>query len=318
VTTRIASVVLFAISLGACAGEDRAGLEAPAPIEGEESARQAWCEALVRCDLYADMDSCLAAIDVVGPDTRDAFEQGNASYDAADAADCQAALDEVACEELAGAPELDACSGVWDGTQGEGGDCLTSAECVDGWCDPGDCDPALTCCTGACAADPADEGVPVSGDCSIDPCVAGAFCDSLVEPATCRELVGQDGPCHEGECVDGLYCRLSDPGLGTGVCRALPAEGEVCDPDYPLCARADNWCDPEDGACRKLAAVGDSCDEMADNCVPYAWCSPDGVCVERPGEGEPCEDWPPCLGDLECLDDTCVMPPLEDDAGDCD
>jgi hypothetical protein len=136
-------------------------------------------------------------------------------------------------------------------------------------------------------------------------------------PATCRALVALEGACHEGECAAGTYCRISDPDAGTGVCSDLPGEGEACDPDYPVCARADNWCDPADDTCRVLAAVGDPCDEANDNCVAYAWCSPDGVCVARPTEGQPCEDWPPCMGDLECVDETCVIPPPEDDS-DCD
>ena len=106
-----------------------------------------------------------------------------------------------------------------------------------------------------------------------------------------------------------------DPALSCCSGR-LPAEGEACDPAYPACARADNWCDPADGVCRRLAAAGDACEEVADNCVAYAWCSPEGRCVARPGEGEPCEDWPPCLGDLECLDDTCAVPPPAEEA-DC-
>jgi hypothetical protein len=299
-------------------GDSGGSYEPPQPIEGEDEVALAWCEALVRCDLYPDVDTCLAAIDVVGPELREAFENGHATYDPDDAAACGAALGAATCEGLSGSAQLEGCGGVWDGTQGDGDDCLSSAECTGGWCDPGDCDPAISCCIGACAEEEVEDGVPVGGDCSIEPCVAEAFCDYQAEPATCRALVGLDGACHEGECSADLYCRITDATAGTGVCSALPAEGEACDPDYPVCARADNWCDPADGTCRRLVAVGETCDEVADNCVPYAWCSPDGVCVARPGEGDPCEDWPPCMGDLECLDDTCVMPPLEDDAGDCD
>jgi hypothetical protein len=318
VSRRPARALLLAAVLAGCGGDDAATYQPPQPVEGEDGIKQAWCDALVRCGAYADLDSCLSANDVVGPELREAFESGRADYDAGDAADCAAALGDATCEELAGAADLEACAGVWDGTQEDGEECAASAECAGGWCDPGECDPALSCCTGACAADEEEGGVPIAGDCSIDPCEAGAFCDFQATPATCRELVALDGSCHEGECRDGLYCRVSDPDTGTGACSDLPAEGEACDPDYPVCARGDNWCDPGDDTCHKRAAVGDACDEMADNCVPYAWCSPDGECVARPGEGEPCEDWPPCMGDLECLDDTCVMPPLDDDQADCD
>ncbi len=306
------ALALFALAAG-CSVEAGPSSDPPAPVEGEDDLVAAWCDALVRCDIYPEVDSCEAAIDVVGPDLRGAIEAGKASYDPTDAASCESALADVACEELAGTPAIEGCGGVWDGTAGDGDTCGSSAECASGWCDPGECDPALSCCAGLCASGDELSEVPVAGDCSIDPCVPDAWCDDTAVPATCRELVAVDGACHEGECQVGLYCRVTDPDSGAGTCSDLPGEGEACDPDYPACARGDNWCDPADDTCHKLAAVGDACDELDDNCVAYAWCSPDGVCVARPGEGEPCEDWPPCLGDLECLDDTCVMPPLEED-----
>ena len=305
------AIALVTLAAG-CGGDDGPSTDPPAPVEGEDDMVAAWCEALVRCNIYPDLESCAAAIDVVGPDLRAAIEAGNASYDPTDAAACADALGDVSCEALTGAPELDACGGVWDGSGGEGDACASSAECAAGWCDPGDCDPALSCCIGACAADEDVTSVPIAGDCSIDPCVTDAFCDDSVAPPTCRALVGVDGACFEGQCIAGLYCRVTDPDVGSGVCSELPGEDEACDPDYPVCARADNWCDPADDTCRPLAQVGDPCDELDDNCVAYAWCSPDGVCVARPTEGEACEDWPPCLGDLECLDDTCEFPPLEE------
>ena len=315
-TRRPAPALLLVALLGACGGGDDGPLDPAEPIEGEDGVKEAWCDALVRCGAYPDLESCMSAIDVVGSDLREAFESGRASYDAGDAADCAAALGDATCEELAGAADLEACAGVWDGSQDDGEECASSAECAEGWCDPGECDPALSCCTGACAADEVEQGVAIAGDCSIDPCVADAYCDFDAVPATCRELVALDGACFEGQCSAALYCRVTDPETGAGSCSELPGEGEPCDPDYPVCARADNWCDPVDDACRTLAAVDEACDELSDNCVPYAWCSPDGVCVARPGEGEPCEDWPPCLGDLECLDDTCVIPPPGDGDGD--
>jgi hypothetical protein len=308
--------LLLALALAACGGEAGSPGDPPAPIEGEDQIKQAWCDTLVRCELYPDLASCLAAIDVVGPEMRAAYDSGHASFDAAGASECEAALADLACEELTGAPDLAACDDVWDGTVGDGDACASTAECAAGWCDPGECDPALSCCAGVCTADDPDAGVPIDGDCSIDLCVTDAYCDETAEPPTCRALVELDGACGEGQCVEGLYCRITDPDLGTGVCSQLPGEGEPCDPDYPVCARADNWCDPADNTCHKLAAVGETCDPAADNCAPYAWCSPDGICEARPGDGEPCEDWPPCLGDLECVDDTCVMPPLETD--DCE
>jgi hypothetical protein len=304
--------------LAACGGDDGSSSQPPAPVEGEDEVAEAWCEALVRCGQYPDLETCMASIDVVGPEVRGAVENGNASFDPAAAGDCEAALGQVTCEELGGAADLEACGEVWDGTVPDGGDCAVTAECAEGWCDPGDCDPALSCCTGVCAA-VEDEGVvPIGGDCSVELCSSDAYCDYEAVPATCRQLVAADAPCHEGECIEGLYCRITDLDAGTGVCSGLPDEGEPCDPDYPVCARADNWCDPADNMCRRLALVGDSCDEVSDNCVAYAWCSPDGMCVARPGEGDPCEDWPPCMGDLECVDDTCVIPPIEDESGDCE
>lgn len=314
-TTRRHLLGLLLAAATACGVE---GSSEPAgPIEGEEEMAAAWCEALVRCHLYPDVEACLAAIDVVDDELRAAFEAGHLSYDADAAAECAAMLEGITCEELSGAPDLTACD-VWGGTVPDGGSCATGAECQSGGCDPGECDPALSCCAGSCAAPAADEGVAIGGDCTFEACASDAYCDLTATPATCRELVALDQPCSEGECAVDLYCRVTDPSAGTGVCAALPAEGEACDPAYPACARADNWCDPADSTCHQLAAVGDACDEIADNCVPYAWCSPDGRCVAMPGEGEPCEDWPPCLGDLECVDDTCAVPPPDDGDTGCE
>jgi hypothetical protein len=309
VTAARSLVGLLCAALVGCAGETSAP---PGPIEGEDEIAAAWCETLVRCDVYPDLEACLAAIDVVGDDLRAAFEAGHVEYDAAGATGCQAALAQLACEELTGAPDLAGCD-VWTGTVPDGGECTNGAECESGRCDPGECDPALSCCTGACASEEVEEGVADGGDCTFEPCVPESYCDLGAEPATCRPLVAVDQPCTEGQCQVDLYCRITDAALGTGACSALPGEGQPCDPEVPICARADNWCDPVDNTCRKLAAVGEACDELADNCVPYAWCAPDGLCVALPGEGEPCEDWPPCLGDLECVDDTCVIPPPEED-----
>jgi hypothetical protein len=313
------SLSVFLLAMAACGTEIGSSptTEPPAPVEGEDQVKAAWCEALVRCELFPDLDTCMNAIDVVGSDVREAVDGGNASYDAVEESACEDALAEVTCEQLTGAPDLDPCGHIWDGTVPDGDACAGSAECASGFCDPGECDPAITCCTGSCASGDDQAGVAIGGDCSEDDCTGGAYCDWNAAPATCRALVALEGACSEGQCVDGLYCRLTDLAAGTGVCSDLPAEGEACDPDYPVCARGDNWCDPADNTCHRLAAVGDACDEASDNCVAYAWCSPDGVCVARPTEGEPCEDWPPCMGDLECVDDTCVIPPLDEDSG-CD
>lgn len=316
-TARRRGVGLLLAALVGCAGDVGDSAAPPAPIDGEEDIEAAWCEALVRCDVYPDLEACLAAIDVVGDDLRAAFEAGHASYDPSAAAACHSALEQVSCEELAISPDLADCD-VWGGTVPDGGDCGTGAECASAFCDQGDCDPALSCCVGTCAAEELEPGVPIAGDCSTAACVPEAYCDEAVAPATCRALVAVDQPCAEGQCESDLYCRVTDALAGTGVCSRLPVEGEACDPGYPVCARADNWCDPADNRCHKLAAVGEACDEVSDNCVPYAWCSPEGRCQALPGEGEPCLDWPPCLGDLECVDDTCAIPPADLAEEDCD
>lgn len=306
------------VGLAACGGDigSMSNSGPPAPVEGEDQIKAAWCDALVRCEIYPDVDTCMDAIDVVGADVRAAVEGGNASFDPSQASACEDALGQLACEELADTADIEPCGHVWDGTLPDGDSCAISTECSSGFCDPGGCDPAVSCCTGLCVSID-DSGVPIGGDCSIDDCATDGYCDFDAVPATCRALVALEGACSEGQCTGGLYCRITDPDIGTGVCSDLPGEGEPCDPDYPACARADNWCDPADDTCRPLAAVGEPCDEATDNCVAYAWCSPDGECVARPSEGEPCEDWPPCMGDLECVDDTCVIPPLEND-GDCE
>ena len=188
-TARFALALL--VALAGCGGDDGSSSgEPPAPIEGEDEIKAAWCEALVSCQVYPDVETCMAAIDVVGPEMRAAFEAGNASFDSTAAADCEAALGDVTCEELGGvAPDLEACGDVWDGTQGDGDECTTAAECASDWCDPGDCDPALSCCTGVCAAVEVDDGADRRR--LLDRLVRdGSLLRLEAVPATCREPEG--------------------------------------------------------------------------------------------------------------------------------
>ncbi|MEM6532817.1 MAG: hypothetical protein AAF654_09335 [Myxococcota bacterium] len=150
---------------------------------------------------------------------------------------------------------------------------------------------------GAIALPDSDLDAPRAADCLA--ALAAAPCDSehRVNLAGCDDLEIpnlEDGECcvSDRSCIAGFLC--DPPVNGPGVCRAA-------------------------------AQVGDDCSAV--RCAPDLVCS-EGVCVERPGLGEPCSFL--CVGDLECFgqpEPTCqeqkaLQQPCEEDieceSGRCD
>ncbi len=140
------------------------------------------------------------------------------------------------------------------GQVGQGGACTSSFECAGGAaCEGATCD--VQCCSGTCGAPPPPE-----------------------EPRELSE-VGEACVTHT-DCVPTAYCELDRR------CVALPdEEGERC---LFGCAWGDLYCDVDALVCRRYGAPGEACGPQAP-CDP-AWAVCDGVCVPRPGEGEPCDD----------------------------
>ena len=187
-----------------------------------------------------------------------------------------------------------------------------------------DCVPEAFCSfdpmTGnqACAA-----RVKIGGDCSAGQvCVLDARCDGQ----RCREVpIAQPGePCGDAlvECAEGSDCIL-DVDRGRPFCVAPLELGAPCDPDGAVrCGRFDTYCDPASRLCTLLPGPGQGCSEGT--CLPYATCegdpSPadgsigrDPTCVRKAGPGESCgfagadQPYVECLGDLQCVADTCEL-----------
>lgn len=170
--------------------------------------------------------------------------------------------------------------------------------------------------------------VKVGGDCSFgQTCVEGAACDG----ERCRETpVAEAGePCGDPlvECAKGTRC-VYDAAAGRPYCLTPAQLGAPCDPDGGAgCARFDTFCDPVSRLCTLLPGPGQGCG--AGQCLPYATCSGDvfadagdrvepPTCVAKASEGGACgfhgadEPYVECLGDLQCVDDTCERrEPLE-------
>ncbi|MBN8614896.1 MAG: hypothetical protein J0L92_30130, partial [Deltaproteobacteria bacterium] len=137
--------------------------------------------------------------------------------------------------------------------------------------DNADCAASLYCevLSGTCVARPTD-GMPCANGVI---CAPGAGCD-MDGGGSCRTLGGASGggagqACLFGEfgpflCAEGLAC-------SSGVCAALPTEGQPC--------------------------------AGTDTCAAGLGCAfgPEGsICIEPRGEGEPCENRQACREDLHC------------------
>ena len=137
--------------------------------------------------------------------------------------------------------------------------------------DNADCAASLYCevLSRACVARPTDGMACANGVI----CAPGTGCD-MDGGGTCRTLGGAAGggpgsPCLLGEfgpflCAEGLAC-------SSGVCTALPTEGQPC--------------------------------AGTDTCAAGLGCAfgPEGsICIEPRGEGEPCENRQACREDLHC------------------
>lgn len=274
---------------------------------------------------------------------------GSVEYDPDAAAECLDAIRGLGCVD--GTPTPEVCDRVFIGKVGRNEPCLETPECagnaVCGY-DPGCTDQ---CCVGACRvfADPLELGE--SCNFAGPPCEEGTYCrqDPITgSPTVCSEFVEPGGDCssgqrcdEEGECranrcrkiiylpvgevCDGSSTRCAEPascrpGEDGQRCRLDPTLGTPCDPDYERCDRVDTYCDRASRLCTLRPAPGQPCGDV--DCLPYASCEPvDGVfdefgnnrrtCAYLPGPGDACEQYEPCLGELQCIEGSCSAPAQE-------
>lgn len=256
------------------------------------------------------------------------IDHGLATWDAAQGAACDAALQTLTCDVLTGGAALPAaCATALSGTVQPNGTCYSGLDCRSGYCtfdvsgtcpgtcqpfvaqggvctDTSACAPGLTCSSGHCAT--------LSGAGGACPCQSDLWCDASAGGAgQCRARLGQGAACNvvSGACQAGLVCVGSG---ASGTCRAYVGAGEPCTPparayDMTECGLG-YACDPSTSRCVSYPTVGESCAT-----IPYCL---DGYCDWQTSPSAPiCKalvaDGGACTFDLQCASQSCT-------AGACD
>lgn len=181
-----------------------------------------------------------------------------------------------------------------------------------------------------CASDPVTflatvctRRVKAGGDCSLGQvCVEGVECDGSM----CREVEqlkeGDECDVPFATCVEPARCAYQAEGQPPR-CAVPPTLGAPCDPNNDTCDRVDTYCDAASMLCTLLPGPGQAC-LNGYTCIPYTYCEGGGgfdefgeptgsataACTRRGGEGDSCNDYDACLGDLECIAGHCEFPEL--------
>lgn len=268
------------------------------------------CQWLVQCRFWPSRQACETDLQPTYHDvlqnTVAAVRAGRVRYDPVAARACFAAVRRQTCTVGASAPE---CATVFDGTIPDGEPCVVHHECRSRRCGA---DTSTGCCRLGTCLPRATAGAPCS---SNEVCLDGLYCASDVGggPDTCQPLAGIGQRCStQVECDPALQC---DRG-GSGTCIPPRATDEPCASNGSDCDRLQGFCAADTGRCQPWRDVGQSCafndQDRSGTCVRYAACA-DGVCVELPGLGKPCQvraganAFDACRAG-SCIDGTCQEP----------
>jgi hypothetical protein len=252
--------------------------------------RQADCDRLVRCGVFANAAACAAYSYPLPDDNLDAaIQAGRVQYNAVAAARCIDAITTMTCDAGTAEARLlpDSCDKIFTGTAASGAACAFDSECESRHCEQDACDPSM-CCRGTCVGDgPSTAG----GPCRADPdCVEGTACDL---DHVCHALAKAGESCYrDAQCEYGLGCVTQ---TNPGVCRPLASTGDAC--PFGRCAWIGDRCDPNAG-CTPYGVAGDAC--AADSeCSPAGFCDTSaGRCADLPDVGMPC--MLRCAGEAWC------------------
>jgi hypothetical protein len=216
------------------------------------------------------------------------------------------------------------CLEAVEGTVAVDGDCWIDQDCKgNAWCDKG----MLESCPGTCAA-PQTEGLPCNNS---DQCADGLVCRSgncstpLSEGDECNSTALRCGPglicrmamCQSIEtvyvgdldaacdalgklCKPGLVCQSNDPSKTTGVCKQPAAKGGVCRPSQPGQCPIEQYCKNKSSSVSTPASPGT-----------------DGVCADRPGDGEACISGEDCAPGTVCVGSPATCRSLKTAGGVC-
>ncbi|MBK8172963.1 MAG: hypothetical protein IPK60_21885 [Sandaracinaceae bacterium] len=158
------------------------------------------------------------------------------------------------------------------------------------------CRAGLHCASGTCAEGAAS--CTLSSDCgSGETCIGETV-------AECVPNVTEGENCDASACADGLLC---DSSSGTGICRALPGEGDDC--SWSGTCSVGAFCERGSAGttCRPKLGIGETCSAAAGpsarparpgpidpardtetRCAAGLGCAADGTCQPLPTDGMPC------------------------------
>ena len=280
---RHALLLLLLVGCGGIAFEDY-----------DNEADSAYCDFLVRCHAVATASDCHAFYDrfaIESPSLAAAIEAGSVQYDEDAAQGCIDAYDSLSCD-LTRQPlgALAACDEVYEGALVDGAACGFDLECKSGSCARESCPDA--CCPGTCRP---EKPLPGIDEACESFCVDGAYCgfDSI-----CHAWLPKGAACQASTiCEFGLYCAGASMG-GSGVCKALPYDGEPCEGP---CAEYASHCLA--GVCQPAGVAGDACNAEA-YCTAFYSCNSDQRCGSLPGVGMECNG--SCSGGAYCDGTVCL------------
>lgn len=312
-------VVSCGVGIAGCGGSDSVALNDLVP-----DLLDILCTNAVSCGEYPDQATCLASQRTSSTEAIAAVNAGRSKYDGVAAAQCLSALRAVfggGCRLsslLKGLANPTACDRVFKGTVADGAACLADEECVSASCNGSACTGVQACCAGTCDPTVASP-VPAGGDCSSPAarCVDGTSCrvtvGSTTASATCAPFLAAGQPCDVtpgDRCADGLFCLEDATGLST-ICQSLPGEGESC-ASVSACDDTRDYCN-QTRTCVRKVAVGASC-PLGAECMGLARCDDTTqTCVALGKAGETCDPnvFFTCLGSLDCVANTCTLPPAQ-------
>lgn len=185
---------------------------------------------------------------------------------------------------------LESCPGTCAALQPNGLPCTDSVQCADG----------LICRAGSCSA-PLSEGDQCNS--SDKRCPPGLICRSSMCQALSTVYVGALGATCDAVgqlCQMGLVCQSDDPNATSGLCAKPAALNGACRPSQP-------------GQC----PITQYCKNKSSGVTTQAKPGTDGVCADRPKDGQACVEGENCAPGARCVGEPPTCKNLKTAGGVC-